>query len=265
MPLTDTLGFLAIILCITSASIYGFIDHAEKPEIESVEQKSAYESVSPEETINYSELSESQQEAFRERISTGAWVEVDTPPGIEQIQLDGRYYDTRNYYGDSRGYGAILEPLLFVIVTMMITVLAGIIAAISNESRYQHALIFVVTAVCLFSILYAQAAYPAQAAFMVDEPAVSSVPSDAVVVNASTFSNADYEAFLKSTTDGSAFLPNMDPDVEYVRSDGEYYPVDRTEPRVTMENIEWVFGGGWIVLQLLMVFGAGLEELDNTR
>lgn len=212
------------------------------------------------EVLNYSELSEANQELFRKQLSTKSTTKslTDIETGT-YIQLDGRYYEVTTH----TQVKVLKSTIGYILLALSAAILPGVALAISdglNIKRWQ----FIALTVCMiFALVSATIIFHqpyTETTVEINSTPVSTVSEDAIVKHAESYSDAEYnkllDGFAGVNKDTRQYEDFVDEDIDYIKSDGEYYAVEQKEVVPTLQELMDMF----ILAVEILLPAAGLAD-----
>lgn len=267
---------MAVVLLLLVSFTVGFAD--AEYSYTSVKENSVSSVPDSVTVVSYSGLDSEAQETFREIIAGSAThpAKVDVPDGADYIQLDGRNYEVveeteQNYLVLYNLFLSVMWVFSFIFVVAGVYNTALYFDLGKNVFFAGSVVILVLAGLVLYSLVL-----PAPYAF----DSVSTIPVSAVapsdtVSDASKYSDSEYsklsKAFAKSNGGYVVVGDFISDDVDYVKSDGEYYGV-RHQYGVSIQDkfksafmvFVYVLVGLGLAKSFYSEFGEMFSEVDSS-
>lgn len=122
-------------------------------------------------------------------------------------------------------------------------------------TAFRLLVLFLVTVFLLSpGVMYSMTGFGTQPALEVDQP-IDSVSEDETVVGYESLSSSSQDAFREASGHRKAMLDEPFPAAEYVRLDGQYYPIEETQMLPTSLLVLFLMSGiaGGLLLPILVV------------
>lgn len=228
------------------------------------------------EIVSYDSLSESDQAAFRDRISSSQKITgLESVSEGAYVKLDNRYYEVITV--SSSNYDAVIINTVLCIALGVTSILASMLVLnLAHElkwSQIQYITVSIVLLILLASvigILFPTQPIDRNIVHSTPTPA-SEIPDDAVIAEASQYSPEEYEQLTDAFAGEQNLYEETDnfisDEVSYIKSDGEYYAMTHKYAPSNWDTDRYRF-----LLILYLVFGfvitvnfANAEELWDSN